>query len=686
MTAATTVSPFGSRLFDTAATAAAPTTTTMGMPQVQQMDDNNNQCQEQQQQVAACGGGSCGGAEAGAAAGSAAVYPRFKTSMCFFHKKGRCLNGENCRFAHGLSELKRHQSNFLKTIVSKTSTIASLTSIPPPPPFIPRPPSSPPPSELSSSRLPRQLSPPMPSAAQQQQQGDDNVHVVGAGGLHSEVTSAASLWILPGVIPTRHNNSQQPLPPTFVETNNIGSVVAAGGGLSGITTTALPQAHGSCQPAAAAACLNYTTNAVIVANGAAAAVGSSPPLFVVDSGGISSNPSQVFYCPPSTTETTETGGSCCGSVGVGMGSSSMYSSAAGYPQQQQNLLGEAFDINSSHINFVESLDFCGDVLLSSKEAMTARTELVVASESSRVVLSPIGGLCYNDNDTSGMCGQQQLLTPSVQIMHAAGGVTATAASGMAYGIGTDAEYIMPSSSMSGVSGGGGVTEEYGKTQDYEHHQYCYDGANMALSAETGVMILQPSAQVVVKDGVGNLPVGWVNRTLAKWSGEEEEFKAGDEWYCVTKREEKAEAEGQTHSMRRACYSCASSDSGCSDDCCVGEYTCPTSVTENLTCGDNAAWRPDVAAAQQSQRSSAVDPSVVRRTLLSLISDKVEETAPYRCGYYPEIPQIHRAAAEERATDFNYHAALVCLNQASSTEDFTRLVCSSNVCPWSDNFD
>eukprot|EP01068_Selenidium_serpulae_P009721 Selendium_serpulae@DN5306_c0_g1_i1.p1 len=30
----------------------------------------------------------------------------YKTSLCFFHKKGRCLNGEKCRFAHGDTELR----------------------------------------------------------------------------------------------------------------------------------------------------------------------------------------------------------------------------------------------------------------------------------------------------------------------------------------------------------------------------------------------------------------------------------------------------------------------------------------------------------------------------------------------------------------------------------------------------
>eukprot|EP01068_Selenidium_serpulae_P004139 Selendium_serpulae@DN3432_c0_g1_i1.p1 len=30
----------------------------------------------------------------------------FKTSMCFFWRKGKCFNGEKCRFAHGLTEVR----------------------------------------------------------------------------------------------------------------------------------------------------------------------------------------------------------------------------------------------------------------------------------------------------------------------------------------------------------------------------------------------------------------------------------------------------------------------------------------------------------------------------------------------------------------------------------------------------
>eukprot|EP00922_Rhytidocystis_sp_ex-Travisia-forbesii_P003024 GHVS01004430.1.p1 GENE.GHVS01004430.1~~GHVS01004430.1.p1 ORF type:complete len:674 (+),score=165.19 GHVS01004430.1:416-2437(+) len=652
--------------------AAVPTT------QQDEKKKDNSICQEQQQDVPLLptSGGGCA-SEAGS------QYPRFKTSMCFFHKKGRCMNGDNCRFAHGLSELKRHQSNFLKTIVSKTSTIGSLTSIPPPP-FLPRPPSCPPPppsyaSESSAPLLSRPYK--IPSAVIQHK--DDVLGVGEKDACQQSQGVAAARCMLP-LIPSHHdyNNAQVLRLPPFVETNNSSSsmfAAAAGGGfiLSGLTTTALPVVGPSVSQHAGD--INYTTNAVLSANGAVGC-SSSCPMFVVDGSGISSSstPLELFYYPNTTATTETTSCSCCDGSGgvVGMGSSgSMLSSAAvGYPQHNINF-GE------------ESLDCCGDVLCS-REVMTARTELVVASESSRVV-SPVSGLSYNDNTSGGMCGQQ-LLTPSVQILHAGGGVTATAAaSGMAYGIGNDVDYMhSSSSSMCGREGvcAGSVTQEYGKSEDYDQqqYQYCYDSSTtMKLGATTGVMIQQPSAQFV-KGGVGNLPHGWVDRTLAKWSAEEDEFKAGDEWYCLTKREEQAEEEGQTHSMRRTYHSCASSDTDCSDDCCVGEYTCPITMTENRSCGDDVVWRPQVAP--RKSQSSPVDPSVVRRTLLSLISDKVEETAPFRCGYYPKIAQRHRAAAEKKATEFNYHAALVCLNQASTTEDFSRLVCSSNVCPWSDNFD
>lgn len=61
-------------------------------------------------------------------------YPKFKTSMCFFFKKGRCQNGAECRFAHGLSELKKHQAHFMENM--------AVSARPPPPPEVPPPPPS----------------------------------------------------------------------------------------------------------------------------------------------------------------------------------------------------------------------------------------------------------------------------------------------------------------------------------------------------------------------------------------------------------------------------------------------------------------------------------------------------------------------------------------------------------------
>eukprot|EP00922_Rhytidocystis_sp_ex-Travisia-forbesii_P009960 GHVS01014576.1.p1 GENE.GHVS01014576.1~~GHVS01014576.1.p1 ORF type:complete len:487 (+),score=113.12 GHVS01014576.1:38-1462(+) len=74
-----------------------------------------------------------------------------KTVMCFFHKKGKCMNGDKCRFAHSVVDLRP------KSPSSSTSTTpCSFASSPPPSPpsSLSLPPAPPPPRSCSYLSLP----------------------------------------------------------------------------------------------------------------------------------------------------------------------------------------------------------------------------------------------------------------------------------------------------------------------------------------------------------------------------------------------------------------------------------------------------------------------------------------------------------------------------------------------------
>eukprot|EP00921_Rhytidocystis_pertsovi_P006862 GHVQ01011590.1.p1 GENE.GHVQ01011590.1~~GHVQ01011590.1.p1 ORF type:complete len:153 (-),score=39.25 GHVQ01011590.1:16-474(-) len=90
-------------------------------------------------------------------------YPKFKTLMCFFYKRNRCLNGDGCRFAHGLAELKRNQTSSLNSKLPPTyNTKAKTTAVPSSHhPTVPTPPSTTPPSTLVP-HLPLSSIPPPP--------------------------------------------------------------------------------------------------------------------------------------------------------------------------------------------------------------------------------------------------------------------------------------------------------------------------------------------------------------------------------------------------------------------------------------------------------------------------------------------------------------------------------------------
>eukprot|EP00922_Rhytidocystis_sp_ex-Travisia-forbesii_P007905 GHVS01011681.1.p1 GENE.GHVS01011681.1~~GHVS01011681.1.p1 ORF type:complete len:670 (-),score=110.17 GHVS01011681.1:479-2488(-) len=651
----------------------------------------------------------------------ASNYPRYKTSMCFFHKKGRCMNGDNCRFAHGLSELKRHQSKFLKTIATKASATSSTLSVPPPPPpdFIPRPPTSPPPppsSSASSSEAPLLLAPagyvvpiksksppsnPIPSLLQGQSSTSSppiNMQkyitglVVGTSGFQqSGVGGRCATLRHPLVASTDANNSIFP-GSLGMATLSALAAAEAGTSLNQVVTAGLS----SCSAAAGGGG---------EAGGGCSSDGKS--VVVLDGTSLVTFPVQLYCWPNDATTNTgllsslpygqqqnNTLDGCIGSTSSSMMTVPLAQSqhVGGHyntngPAIREQLFepilkrceeydkmvdvsNKTCDLSTSTTNchhngpLIVNLRSNGDDGLCCTDPATSRTELA-SPELAQSLLSPLQG---RNSESSNYF----LVPPHVQMMHAFSetGVSAVTCGG-------DGETCVDA-----LSSPDGMVV-YRSPVLIQQQEYLCDLESPRGGGYYGV---QPASQMLEREAtVGEesafeqVETSSSARTLTKWlEGEEEEggYDSGDEWYHATTEEEQAEEDGQTHSMRKAYLRC-----GISDKAGIEEM-----IGEEQMMGSSSCVDVLVPSQDQTSNRQGAERSVVRGTLLSLIRDKVEETAPYRTGYYPTIPLSHRAVAEQKATDFNYHAALVCLNQASTTEDLNRLVCSSNASPWSDEFD
>eukprot|EP00922_Rhytidocystis_sp_ex-Travisia-forbesii_P007909 GHVS01011685.1.p1 GENE.GHVS01011685.1~~GHVS01011685.1.p1 ORF type:complete len:501 (-),score=59.18 GHVS01011685.1:651-2153(-) len=472
----------------------------------------------------------------------AAHYPRLKTSMCFFHKKGRCVNSDNCRFAHGLSELKRHQSKFLKTIASKTSANSSAV-------FIPEPPSCPPPPPPENA--PRLAIPPPPLAKANQKIGGVDCFRRGSGSSLLQVPIQhppadayrdANNFMFPSSMNTLGCSalSQSRLSSTRGDTGNSGVK----------TVMLLDSSSGLTFP------VQLFCSPTINVSGGGDGLGNV----------LSSQPNLLPYAGPNLLN-----GSCTA------------------PQPENSTAYVSKGPTSSAPLFM-NLGGNGVDMLSTSDPPTSRTALV-SSEFAQARLSPLCGRPSEHNNCFGH-------------LHPA-----------------PAGCSDDGSDDGGMCGALGMSGMVLSCPSLLDQRYCCDPCVTSVPPA-----LTLERDITVATACGQIETSSSATTMTKWLEEEDVYNSGDE-------------------------------------------LCPQQMDDQLS----------------QRQATTAEPSALRATLLSLIRSKVEETAPYRSGYYPSIPQSHRAVAEQKATDFNYHAALVCLNHASTTEDLNRL-CSNSACPWSDNFD